>query len=168
MSVRRLGSIAVMVVATTTGASVTAAAAAPRRSGRVGPNQVFVGMVNGSTGAQAPAQIRVACPGPVRPGETTHPLQHQTLEVSPPASTAQQVGTTGPDGNEITAYLGIPPTAASGGLATFTRYGRAKPIPTSVNVPCEGTGFVTFVPFPRDPGGARAFVVPVEYVNIAV
>ena len=133
------------------------------------PNQLFVGLVNGSTGAAGPAQIRVACPGPIRSGETTHPLAHQPLEVLPPASTGANAGNTGAQGTRVSAVLGVPPASGTGaGFLTFRRYGVKKAIPTTLNVPCSGSGFITFVPFPRDPGTSRSFVVPVEYVNIAV
>jgi len=136
---------------------------------RIGPNQSFVGLVNGSTGAVNPAPIRVACAGPIQPGETTHPLANQPLEVVPPPSTNANAGNTGARGTRISAVLGVPPTAGTvAGFLTFGRYGVKKPIPTTLDVPCSGSGFITFVPFPRDPGTARSFVVPVEYVNIAV
>ncbi len=85
-----------------------------------------------------------------------------------PAATAK-VGFTGPRGDHINAYMGIPPSATdSGGIASFAYYNVAKPIPTTLTVPCSGTGYITFIPFPRDPGKSRSFVVPVDYVNIAV
>jgi hypothetical protein len=163
MSTRRAAVFAV-VVAATIGMSVGAAGAAHPR---IRPNQEFVGLVNGSTGQQSPAVIKVACPGPEQ-GKTTHPLPHQTLAVSLPASTGGTVGNTGPDATHINAYFGIPPSgAASGGLATFKHYGHKKPIPTSITVPCSGKAYITFLPFPRVPGQTVGFVVPVEFANIA-
>jgi hypothetical protein len=164
---RRLVAATAAVVATLMMvASAGAAVSAPLP---IGPHQAFVGLVNGASGAGSHAQIRVACPGPIRPGETTHPLGHQPLEVVRPAAIDVNPGNTGAHGTHIIAFLGIPPTATgAGGLATFRRYGVPKPIPTTITVPCSGSGFVTFVPFPRDPGTARAYVVPVDFVNIAV
>src|SRR3954469_11094229 len=86
----------------------TSLAAAGASGPRVRPNQDFVGLVNGSTGQQTPAEITVACPGPAH-GQTTHPLAHQTLEVSLPAAAGQTVGHTGPRARYISAFLGIPP-----------------------------------------------------------
>jgi hypothetical protein len=166
---RRLSALAVLVAATI-GLGITTAGAAPAGHAhpRVGPNQAFVGLVNGSTGQPTHAVIRVACPGPAS-GTTTHPLPDQTLAVSLPAAVAPTVGRTGPDAKHISAFMGIPPAAASStdGIATFTHYGRTKPIPTTLNVPCSGSGYITFIPFPRVPGETQAFVVPVDYDNIA-
>ena len=136
---------------------------------KIGPHQAFIGLVNGRSGIGQHAQIRVACPGPIRPGETTHPLGHQPLEVTRPPAIAGKFGNTGAHGTHINAYLGIPPAATdAGGIASFAYYGVAKPIPTTLTVPCSGSGFITFIPFPRDPGTSKSFVVPVDFVNIAV
>jgi hypothetical protein len=152
---------------------VMAGAGAASTLPKIRPNQAFVGLVNGKTGAGTPAPVRVACPGPVQPGETTHPLANQPLEVTRPSTAAANVGNTGARGTHITAFLGIPPASAgspstTGTLPTFWHYGVQKPIPTSITVPCSGSGYITFVPFPRDPGTSKAFVVPVDFVNIAV
>jgi hypothetical protein len=165
MAARR-ATILALVVATAIGTGVGAAGAADAAGGgrhpRIGPNQEFVGLVNGSTGQKSPAEIRVACPGPSR-GQTAHPLPHQSLAVRLPAATTGTVGRTGPAARRISAFLVIPPSAAAtGGLATFRHYGRRKAIPTSITVPCSGSGYVTFVPFPRAPGESVPFVVPVE------
>jgi hypothetical protein len=149
-------------------ATAATAASAPPNQGRIGPGQRFVGLVNGRSNIRGHAQIRVACPGPVTPGETTHPLAHQPLEVDPRTVVNAKFDNTGTDATHISVFLGIPPAASdTGGIATFTRYGVPKPIPTSLSVPCSGSGFITFMPFPRDPGTSRAYVVPVDYVNIA-
>lgn len=156
-----------VTLAAAAGLNLGSASGAGAKGPRVGPNQQFVGLVNGSTGRQEHAQIRVACPGPGE-GQTTHPLEGQTLSVSPPPSAGGTVGDTGPRGRRINVYMGIPPTASSaGGVASFTHYGKKKPIPTTLDVPCSGSGYMTFMAFPRDPGASRAFVVPVDYVNIA-
>ena len=163
--VRVLAAVTVGII----GLSATAAmASTPPDPGSVGPGQEFVGLVNGRSGVGGHAQIRVACPGPVKPGETTHPLAHQPLEVDRPEVINVKGGNTGRFGTHISAFLGIPPAAAdTGGIATFRHYGVPKAIPTTLDVPCSGSGFVTFIPFPRDPGTSRAYVVPVDYVNIA-
>ena len=166
--------LAAIAVAVLTIASPAARAAA-RTTHPIRANQFFVGTVNHNNGRHGPAPVRVACAGPVHQGETTHPLAHQPLEVLR-VSSGTNTGSTGPHGNRVTAYLGIPPAApaAAGaprapatGLPTFTRYGAPQPIPTSINVPCSGRGYITFMPWPRDPGVARAYVVPIEYVNVA-
>jgi hypothetical protein len=161
--------IAMFVAATALIGGTAVADAAVPSHGKIGPRQYFVGLVNGSSGLAHHAQIRVACPGPIRSGETTHPLQGQTLKVTRAPAIIAKDGFTGPRGTHINAYLGIPPAAADGGgIASFAYYDTPKPIPTTLTVPCSGSGFVTFIPFPRDPGKSRSFVVPVDYVNIAV
>jgi hypothetical protein len=156
-------SAAVLVV------GVAGAGAAIQPGGKIGPHQAFIGLVNHNSGIKTHAQIRVACPGPIRPGERTHPLAHQPLVVTRPEVIQGKFGNTGAHGTHINAYLGIPPVATdSGGIATFTQYDTPKPIPTTLSVPCSGSGFITFIPFPRDPGTSRSFVVPVDFVNIAV
>jgi hypothetical protein len=155
-------------VAVATLIAVPGAAGATRSA--IAPNQTFVGLVNGSTGLTTPAPIYVACAGPINPGETTHPLAGQTLEVEP-ASDPTDAGNTGPLGDRISAFQGVPPSAAgatSSRLPTFRSYDAAKPLPTTITVPCTGTGDISFLPFPRDPGASRAFVVSVEFVNLAV
>jgi hypothetical protein len=160
---------AIFVAAAALIAGTTAAGAATSAPVKIAPHQYFVGLVNGSAGLAHHAQIRVACPGPIRPGETTHPLSGQTLNVTRPSTITTKDGYTGPRGTHINAYMGIPPSATdTGGIASFAYYNTPKPIPTTLTVPCSGTGYITFIPFPRDPGKSRSFVVPVDYVNIAV
>jgi hypothetical protein len=149
------------VVATGTGA---AAPIAP-----IGPNQFFAGLVNGNTG---PAIIRMACFGPVFPGEKGHPMAGQTLEVKflgkiPPAQITRDVGFTGSAGHEVGVFFGPPPpggAASTGGPVIFARYGVTKPIPTSILLPCGGSGSVPFIPIPVV-GGSHEAVVSVSFVG---
>jgi hypothetical protein len=166
---RQLRVLAIMTVGVVMlSATAALAASTPPGQGKIGHNQIFVGLVNGKSGINRPAQVLVACPGPIVPGEMTHPLAHQPLEVDQPEVIETNFGYTGPFATHISAFLGIPPTAGdTGGIATFTRYGKAVPIPTTLDVPCSGSGFITFLPLPRDPGTSRAYVVPIDYVNIA-
>jgi hypothetical protein len=133
----------------------------------VGPHQLFAGSVNGSSGRPTPAVIRVVCPGPG--AQRGHPVSRQTVEVGPAASTASTTGDTGNDATSIGAFFGPPPPAATGpGQVSFRRYRVLKAIPTSLSLPCQGTGVVTFIPFPESPPTSRSASVPVEYVNVAV
>src|ERR1700676_2461291 len=126
--VRVLAVLTVAVVSLSAGAAM--AAAAPPNQGKIGPNQIFVGLVNGQSGISRHAQVRVACPGPVVPGETTHPLAHQPLEVDQPEVINANFGNTGRFGTHISAFLGIPPAGTNAsGIATFTYYGVPEPIP---------------------------------------
>ena len=169
MSRRLFARTVTFIAATVLVVGTAAAGAAIQPGGKIGPHQAFVGTVNHNNGLKTHAQIRVACPGPIRPGERTHPLGHQPLAVSRVAAVAAKFGNTGAHGTHINAYLGIPPSATdAGGIASFTHYDAPKPIPTTLSVPCSGSGYITFISFPRDPGTSRSFVVPVDYVNIAV
>ena len=88
--------------------SVPAGAAVPPQ-GKIGPNQVFAGSVNGQTGFATPVVVRMACFGPIRPGQTGHPLAGQTLEVFRPEVIAARTGFTGPNGTSISVFFNAPP-----------------------------------------------------------
>jgi hypothetical protein len=155
------------------GACLALAWAIPATAGaathpKVGAHQYFEGLVNGSLGTTGrPALIKVVCPGP--DGRTGHPLGKQTLEVELSKAVLAGSGYTGNDATSISAFFGAPPpTAAGPGAVSFTRYGVAKAIPTSLELPCSGSGHVTFVPFPESPPTSRSASVAVEFVNVAV
>ncbi|MGA3149750.1 MAG: hypothetical protein ABSF33_20095 [Acidimicrobiales bacterium] len=133
---------------------------------KIGPHQYFDGLVNGSIGVGHPAIVKVVCPGPA--SRTGHPLAGQTVEVTEPKVVLSTSGYTGNKATSIDVFFGAPPPAAEGpGPVNFTKYGVAKSIPTSLDLPCSGTGHVTFVPFPQSPPTSRAATVAVQYVNVA-
>lgn len=135
--------------------------------GKIGPRQYFAGSVNGSLGTPKPAIIKVVCPGPA--GVSGHPLSGQTVEVGLAISTVPNAGYTGKRATSIAAFFGAQPPVPTGpGQVTFTRYRVPQAIPTSLMLPCSGTGVVTFVPFSESPPISRSEGVPVEYVNVAV
>jgi hypothetical protein len=147
----------------------TAASAAPRPE--VGPHQAFEGLVDGKQGTPDPVRIFVECHGPKQ--QTGHPTPGQTVEVLPASSVAGNSGNTGDAGTSITAFFGAPPPAAHAALlniaarrttVSFDRYAVSKPMPQGLELPCSGTGQVTFIAFPRTPPTSRAAVVPVEYM----
>jgi hypothetical protein len=133
------------------------------------PNQQFVGLVNRSSGVASPVTVLVDCPGPLRPGQTGHPLPGQTLEVVRPEVIVGSVGNTGPHGATVRVLFGPPPpagmpTAAAAGLV-FGHYSVPRPIPGSLNLPCSGTSTAVFLPQPFDQPGARPAIVPVTFVS---
>ncbi len=135
---------------------------------KVRPHQYFAGSVNGSLGTPVPAMVKVVCPGPVSFGRTGHPLAGQTVAVGRAISTESGSGYTGSDATVIGVFFGAPPPGSAGpGQVTFARYGMAKAVPTSLSLPCGGTGVVTFVPFPVSPPTSRSATVAVEYANVA-
>jgi hypothetical protein len=70
------GLLAAGTIAAATGTSLVSAGASP--GPLVGPNQLFAGFVNGNHFSPT---VRMACFGPIRPGETGHPLAGQTFSV---------------------------------------------------------------------------------------
>jgi hypothetical protein len=142
------------------------------QAGTVGPKQYFTGVINGKDGnTTTPIAIMMACAGPIRTGQTGHPVAGQTLGVHqlfPPAATAGSLGRTGDD-SQIGVFFGAPPpdTAGAGaaaGTVVFTRYDKPKPLPTSLTLPCAGTGTVWFTPIPVVPP-SRSATVPVRFVS---
>lgn len=139
----------------------------------VGPNYYFTATVNGGptpTSTAVPV-IKVICPGPITPGETGHPLAGQTVQVNalfPPYSVdLTQLGFTGSAAHEIDAIFGGPAAAAVNPPIVLKAFFVAYPIPTSLNLPCGGSGSVSFVPIPTSPT-ARGVAVNVLFANIAV
>lgn len=131
---------------------------------RVAPRQHFTAEVNGASGESHPAVIRMACFGPIRPGETGHPMGGQTVAVERVPPSTPGSGYTGDRANSIGAFFGAPPPgAANSSYVRFAEYG-TKAIPTSLELPCSGSGKVSFVPLPSQPP-ARDVEVPVDFVG---
>jgi hypothetical protein len=144
-----------------------ATVALPAQAGTVGPKQYFTGVINGKDGnTTTPIVIEMACFGPIRPGQTGHPLAGQTLAVHqefPPTTQAGSLGQTGND-SEIGVFFNVPPPAGAASTPVFTRYDQPQPLPTSLTLPCAGTGTVYFTPIPVVPPSQSA-TVPVQYVG---
>jgi hypothetical protein len=169
--VKLLVSMGLAIVALAGGA-VQAGAAIP-----VGPHQYFTGVVNGVDGSTVdPISIQMDCFGPVTPGETGHPMSGQTLAVHqlfPPGTTGGSLGNTGTDSRIEVFFGALPPSTAlptvptastASSPTTFTRYDKPRRLPTSLTLPCSGTGTAEFVPVPVVPP-SQADAVPVQYVS---
>lgn len=160
---RRPGSRIAVASALTLAVIGTLAAASPAQATTVGPKQYFAGQVFGTT---AQSVIQVECGGVQASG---HPAPGQTVEVtqllSPVNATA---GYTGDLAVEIDATLIFANTPASGKVpvATFTQYSLKLPIPTSITVPCNGTGVMSFSPYPLDSGTPSN--VTVKFISLGV
>jgi hypothetical protein len=125
----------------------------------IGPNQFFSGLVNG---VSTDAAIQMACFGAITPGETGHPLPGQSVEVLPaPAAGTVDVGYTGSAATEIVVNFGPASTTTP---VTLGYYAVKADIPTSLVLPCAGTGTVVFTPAPGSPT-ARSATLPVRYVG---
>jgi hypothetical protein len=129
--------LAALVVAVLPFAFQTGPASAAAGLSRIGPNQAFVGLVNGKHNH---ATIEVICPGPTRTG---HPLRGQTLDVH--GGVDDLPGFTGSRANEIVATL---PTTSVTFSVVFTHYDMPAPIPVSLVLPCGGKSQVIFSPVP--------------------
>jgi hypothetical protein len=132
----------------------------------IGPNDFFGARVNGSTGYPDSATIFMACFGPIRPGQTGHPLPHQNVSVFEAGGNVGHFGFTGPRATSIGAFFGPPPPGAtSAGYVPISHYDTRVAIPTSLTLPCAGSGTVTFVPLPMSPPTSRSLGVPVRFVG---
>jgi hypothetical protein len=148
------------LIAAAMGLSVAAAASAavgPQDPVPIGPNEYFKGLINNHPPGKA--VITVICPGPVNTG---HPAAGQTIEVQTARPTSTfDLGFTGSAGKKIGATLA--PAATTSLLATFTNFFVPKTIPTSITVPCSGTGRVVFRPAPTS-ATAKSAVLPVTFM----
>jgi len=147
--------MAVMVVML--GTAVPAQATTPP----IGPNQHYLGLVNNK---HVGAVIYVICPGPPGGNRTGPPAGNQTVKVVRVTSGG---GYTGSSAHEIWAEF----DKDSLHLVAFTSYNTAKAIPTSLQLPCSGTGTVRFTTCPGTlpcRANAKDDVVPVTFENPAV
>ncbi|NUP52470.1 MAG: hypothetical protein HOW97_34870 [Catenulispora sp.] len=162
---RRLALAATLALGAAVLPAATAANAAVQDPIPIGPNMYFYGLVNGKS---ADAVIQVACPGPVGPSSTGHPLDGQTAEVRsvvPPVSS--MYGYTGSSARQIDAGLTLPSSAMADPPIVFTSFFAPAKIPTTWTVPCGGSTTMTFVPLSSSTT-ARSYTLTVSFVNIAV
>jgi hypothetical protein len=134
--------------------------------GQVGPKQYFYGEFFGLTSSTAQDVIQVSCASP----ETTgHPLAGQYVaahQIFPPVTTSY--GYTGNAGTEIDVNLIYSVgtlTVVTPTFATLTYYDTKAEIPTSLTVPCSGTGVVVFTPSPDHDGSGVASDVHVTFAS---
>ena len=159
---RTLITTAAAVLVTAPVAVAAARTPAHGPASQVGPKQDFRGFVNAKN---SKATIRVICPG-IAP--TGHPLAHQSVRVAPVIDPNLPTdGFTGTTATTIGAWLTWPTTVKPpppAYIATFTHY-RTLPIPTSIAVPCSGSGQMLFLPAPGSPT-VKAATVSLTFVNI--
>jgi hypothetical protein len=126
----------------------------------IGPNQLFIGEVNDQT---PNATIRMACYGPVHIGQTGHPLDGQTVKALPVTGpTPQQAGYTGSAATQLNVSFGNPSSAVAPVVLRF--WAVPAKIPTTLLLPCYGTGTVTFAPYPTS-STARSATVRVTFIG---
>jgi hypothetical protein len=131
--------------------------------GHVGAKQYFYGEFFGLTSATPPDVIQVSCAGVATTG---HPVAGQYVaahQIFPPVTLSN--GYTGNSGTEIDVNLTSSSGAVSPTFATLTYYDTKAEIPTSLTVPCSGTGGLVFAPSPDSDGSGIASVVSVTFVS---
>jgi hypothetical protein len=134
----------------------------------VGPKQYFQGQVFGPVSASALNVIEVACVGPMATG---HPVPGQSVavhQIFPPVATS--TGYTGNFAKEIDANLiysrGTITVVTF--IAALTSYDVRAAIPTSITVPCSGSGVMSFTPSPDPDNSGRASNVGVTFQSAGV
>jgi hypothetical protein len=131
----------------------------------IGPGQHFLGLVNGSNDDPT---VYVVCPGPISPGETGPVAGGQTMSV---ANVASGGGYTGLFSVVYSWFVPASPTSGATPVELkFTEYGVPQSIPTSIQVPCGGTGQVEFSSCPYLAPCAAGWVpdyVKVSFIDIA-
>ncbi|MBR7835682.1 hypothetical protein KDL01_20570 [Actinospica durhamensis] len=143
-----------------TGSTALAAVSPAQDPVAVGPGQYFTATINGTS---ADPVIKVVCLGPIVAGETGHPLADQYLEVQLAPTSSTVVGYTGSAADSIDVLFA---SASSTSVLTLTAYYVPVEIPTTLELPCGGTGTVTFAPAPTSPT-ARNLTLAVSYGNVA-
>lgn len=158
----RYPALAALVVATVAVPSVAFASSPVQDPLPIGPNQSFIGLVNG---VSSDAVIKMVCPIPLAAGETGHPLGGQTVEVETALTVSTPDGFTGSAATQIDAIFSAPTAANVNPPIEFSGYFIQEPIPTTDVFPCSGPGVVSFVPLPTSPT-ARGYAVSVVFGNI--
>lgn len=133
------------------------ATAAPASATPIGPNQLFVADVNGHV--TSPAPIEMGCFGPITPGETGHPLAGQYVAVLPADTSAtNNVGFTGSAGVAVNVAIiyNLGDITVVAPVGTLTAYDVKLPIPTTLVLPCAGSGTAAFDPTPTSPTAKSA------------
>jgi hypothetical protein len=153
---RTLATVAVAV-------TVIAVAGAPAGAEPIGPNQHFAGLVNGT---RSSAVVTTACAGPAA-GRTGPVTGGQTLAV------VRGQGRHGYTGPFTAIYAWFVPQSGATTAPTqlkFESYRAPQAIPTSVQVPCAGTGEVEFSSCPYLAPCAYGWTpdfVDVQFVDVA-
>jgi hypothetical protein len=150
--------LATVVLAVT----VIVVAGVPAGAGPIGPNQHFSGLVNGK---RSSAVVTTVCPGPAV-GRTGPVAGGQTLTV---ARGRGRHGDTGPF-DAIYAWFVPQSDGTTPTQLKFESYKTPQAIPTSVQVPCDGSGQVEFSSCPYLAPcayGWTADFVDVRFVDIA-
>jgi hypothetical protein len=126
----------------------------------IGQNQYFSGLVNGQS---TNAAIRTDCTGPITPNGKGHPIANQSVEAVQGTASSATSGYTGAT-RTLLVTLGAPVSSTNAGvIGTTTSYYAPLAVPTTLTVPCSGSGTVTFTPQPLS-SPARPATVTVVFL----
>ena len=130
------------------------------------PHQHFFGIVNGvRPGSGTTPVIRVVCPGPG--GNTGHVAGSQHWSVGHARSGAGDTGYF----RQVNAWISQDSTQGGPKQVRFTRYNTPAAIPAGAQVPCGGSGTVTFSSCPAFAPCAAGWTpttVAVRFENVAM
>jgi hypothetical protein len=168
MFIKAVPRIAIASAAVAVAGGVLALPAAAQ-AGTVGPKQYFQGEVFGVVASNAQDVIEVACASSA--AATGHPLPGQSVavhQIFPPVTASP--GYTGNFGTKIAADLIWSRGTISVliPIATLTTYDAPAAIPTSITVPCSGSGVMSFSPSPDPDGTGRSASVNITFVSPGV
>jgi len=107
----------------------------------IGSGQYFAGVVNGVRGSAAVTPIvRTICAGPVTPASVGTVAPGQSVSV---VRTAKGPGFTGVF-SSVSVWFVQPSVVPAPQQIRLAAYGVRAPVPTTIQVPCSGTGQVEF------------------------
>jgi hypothetical protein len=157
---RVLLATAILAVVAGAGAVVPLASAGQAQpQANVGPGQYFFGTVNGN---HTQAVVYVFCPGPIGGDRTGPPVGDQPLGVLRVGKGSDRGYTDGTARAIVVTF-----TDDSSERVRLVEYGITKPVPTSLALPCEGTGVIRFRSVPVSQTSVPDEVT-VTYQNIGV
>jgi hypothetical protein len=159
---RILSTVALCLAVTVSSFGIGTAVAGAQQ--HIGPDQHFIGLVNGSNDNPI---VHTVCPGPFSHDRRGRVAGGQTISV---AEVATGTGYTGPF-RQVYAWFAPTKRGSTPKQLKFASYGRARAIPHSVRVPCDGNGTVVFSSCPYLAPCASGWIpdeVAVRFVNIAV
>ena len=159
--IRILSAVALGLAVMSSGIGIGTGGAGARQP--IGPNQHFVGLVNGSNDDPI---VYTVCPGPASLDREGPVAGGQTMAV---ARMRTGTGYTGPF-SQVYAWFAPTKSGSTPRQLKFTTYGRPRDIPTSVRVPCDGDGTAVFSSCPYLAPCAYGWIpdeVAVRFVNIA-
>ena len=125
----------------------------------ISPNQFFAGFVND---VRVNATIVADCAGVARTG---HPGGGQTVSAQPEAVAGTDLGFTGSAGRSLKVSLVLSSATTPIPIGTLSGYFIKLAIPTSITIPCGGTGEMVFAPSPTSMT-ARSATVSVTIISL--